>query len=342
MSECCPAVSVIVPAYQVTAYIGQALDSILAQTFTNYEIIVVNDGCPDTTALEKVLQAYPCKICYIRQENGGVGSARCTAVLAARAPLIAQLDPDDWWEPTYLETQLTRMSAEPELDVLYPNGYYFGDPSLNSKLLMEYSPSRGEVTFCRLMSGNVNILYSAVIRKETILRAGNFDPDFRISEDFDLWIRILKSGGRIAYHRIPLVHYRKRPGSLTSAALLTCEWITRVLDKTERMLALTDEESKSLKARRIAVQMERELVLGKQAVQLRDWKRAQQHLELYRQYRPSPKMSGVLLLLRWSPQLLGWSQGARDALLRQGFLKAQVPQDGELIGAREWNRRDFE
>ena len=163
------------------------------------------------------------------------------------------------------------MSAEPDLDVLYPNGYYFGEPSLHGKLLMEYSPSRGEVTFSRLMSGHVNILYSALIRREAILRAGNFDPDFRISEDFDLWIRILKSGGHIAYHRIPLVHHRKRAGSLTSASLRTCEWILRVLDKTERTLALTDEEAQSLNARRGAVQMERELLLGKQAVQLRDW-----------------------------------------------------------------------
>ena len=331
MSESCPAVSVIVPAYRVTAYIAQALDSILAQTFTNYEIIVVNDGCPDTTALENVLEPYAAKICYIRQENGGVGSARRAAVLAARAPLVAQLDPDDWWESTYLEVQLTRMSAEPDLDVLYPNGYYFGEPSLHGKLLMEYSPSRGEVTFSRLMSGHVNILYSALIRREAILRAGNFDPDFRISEDFDLWIRILKSGGHIAYHRIPLVHYRKRAGSLTSASLRTCEWILRVLDKTERTLALTDEESQSLKARRGAVQMERELLLGKQAVQLRDWAGARQHLEQYRRYRPSPKMSGVLLLLRWSPQFVGWSQDVRDALLRRGFLKAQMPEKGELI-----------
>ena len=82
MSESCPAVSVIVPAYQVTAYIGQALDSILAQTFTDHEIIVVNDGCPDTPALESALQRYGTKIRYLRQENGGVGAARRAAGLA--------------------------------------------------------------------------------------------------------------------------------------------------------------------------------------------------------------------------------------------------------------------
>jgi len=342
MSESCPAVSIIVPAHQVTAYIGQALDSILAQTFTDYEIIVVNDGCPDTAALETTLQGYAARIRYQRQENGGVGAARRTAVLAARAPLIAQLDPDDWWEPTYLEAQLARMSAEPDLDMLYPNGYYFGDASLESKLLMEYSPSRGEVTFCRLMSGHVNILYSALIRKEAILRAGNFDPDFRTSEDFDLWLRILKSGGRIAYHRIPLVHYRKRAGSLTSSALRTCEWIVRVLDKIERSLALSDEEAKSLKARRVAVQMERELLLGKQAVQLHNWTKARQHIEQYQCHRPSLKISGILLLLRWSPQLLGWLHDARDGLLRRGFLKARAPESIEVAGAGEWNTRGVE
>jgi glycosyltransferase involved in cell wall biosynthesis len=330
MSEFCPAVSVIVPAYQVTALIGQALGSVLAQTFTNYEIIVVNDGCPDTAALESRLREYGAKIRYMRQENSGVGAARRTAVLAARAPLIAQLDPDDWWEPTYLEAQLARMTAEPALDVLYPNGYYSGDPSLRGKLLMEYNPSRGEVTLCRLLSGHVNVIYSAIIRKDAILRAGNFDPALRTSEDFDLWIRILKTGGRIAYHRIPLLHYRKRAGSLTSNAFQTCEWIARVLDKTERTLSLTDEETKSLKARRVAVQMERELLLGKQALQLRDWVNAREHLEQYRRYRPSAKMSGILFLLRWSPQLLGWSQDVRDGLLRRGFLKAQAPENGEI------------
>ena len=100
------AISIVMPAYNVTPYIKTALDSAFAQTFRDFEVIVVNDGCPDTRNLERVLDAYASRITYIRQNNEGVGSARRTAVDAASSPLIAQLDPDDWWEHDYLAVQV--------------------------------------------------------------------------------------------------------------------------------------------------------------------------------------------------------------------------------------------
>src|SRR5919198_1434145 len=93
-----PAVSVIIPAYRVTQYIAEALDSVLAQTFTDYETIVINDGCPETVALERVLEPYRERIIYLKQENRGPGAARNAGILAARSPLIALLDADDVWE----------------------------------------------------------------------------------------------------------------------------------------------------------------------------------------------------------------------------------------------------
>src|SRR5689334_9318776 len=109
-----PVVSVIMPAYNVTRYIGEALDSVFAQTFQDFEIIVVNDGCPDTPALERVLHRYPEKIRYLKQENAGVAAARNTAVLAAAAPLIFTLDPDDWLERDCLEFQVGCLREHPD------------------------------------------------------------------------------------------------------------------------------------------------------------------------------------------------------------------------------------
>ena len=74
-----PAVSVIIPAYNVAAFIGEALDSVMAQTFTDYETIVINDGSPDTVELERVLEPYLDRIVYLKQENGGAGAARYPA-----------------------------------------------------------------------------------------------------------------------------------------------------------------------------------------------------------------------------------------------------------------------
>src|SRR4051812_21258868 len=97
-----PAVSIIMPAYRAAAYIAAALDSVFAQTFKSYEVIVVNDGSPDTEELERVLEPYRDRIVYIKQENKGVSAARNAAIRVSRAPFIAQLDPDDLWEPEYL------------------------------------------------------------------------------------------------------------------------------------------------------------------------------------------------------------------------------------------------
>lgn len=321
-----PAVSIIIPAYNVTAYIAAALDSVFAQTFQKFEVIVVNDGCPDSTNLERVLTAYQSRIRYIRQENGGVGAARNTAAAAALAPLIAQLDPDDWWEPDFLEVQLRLLESNPAVDLIYCNGIYFGNPALEGREVMDYAPSEGEVTLTRLLDAKVNINYSAIIRKQAILRAGNFDPALRTSEDFDLWIRMLKAGSVISYHRAPLLHYRLRAGSLTSGKLDAQRWLIKVLEKTQAALALTEEEQSALVRRKTATQMEMELAQGKEAIKRRDWRNARWHLHLYGGYRPSGKLSLILLFLDVCPWLLGVTMSTRDRLLRLGFLKAKRAQ----------------
>jgi glycosyltransferase involved in cell wall biosynthesis len=86
MTDTEPAVSVIVPCYRVTEYIREALDSLRAQTFRNFETIVINDGCPDTANLERALEPYRGEIVYIKQENTGLSGARNSGIKAARAP----------------------------------------------------------------------------------------------------------------------------------------------------------------------------------------------------------------------------------------------------------------
>jgi glycosyltransferase involved in cell wall biosynthesis len=320
-----PIVSVIMPAYNVTPYISRALDSVFAQSFQNFEVVVVNDGCPDSENLERVLEPYRDRVHYVRQENGGVGAARGTAVLAARSQFIAQLDPDDWWTPEYLEVQLRLLEANPGVDMIYPDGYYFGDRALAGKRVMEYAPSHGPVDLCSLLRAHVNVIYAALIRKQAILDAGNFDPALRSSEDFDLWIRILKSGGKIAYHRTPLFYYRLREGSLTAARIDMQTWAMRVLDKTYATLDLTAEEKACLAERKLALQMEVELATGKDALARKNWADALWHFELYRRFRPSRKISLVLFLLRACPWALGAGVSARDRLLQIGLLKAKQP-----------------
>ena len=94
-----PRVSIIIPAYNVASYIGETLASVFAQTFTNYEVIVINDGSPDTEELERALEPYFNRISYLKQENLGAGAARNVGLRAAKGEFIAFLDADDLYHP---------------------------------------------------------------------------------------------------------------------------------------------------------------------------------------------------------------------------------------------------
>src|ERR1019366_24414 len=109
--------------------------------------IVVNDGCPDSANLERVLEAYRGEIVYIRQENRGLAGARNTAIQAARAPLVALLDSDDAWEPDYLAVQTGFLAEHPQIEVVSPNAFFVGETLFPGKTFADVFPTRGEVSF---------------------------------------------------------------------------------------------------------------------------------------------------------------------------------------------------
>jgi hypothetical protein len=310
-----PAVSVIIPTYNAAAYIKEALDSVLAQTFTDYEIIVINDGSPDTAELERVLEPYLTRIVYIKQENRGVSAARNTGLRAARGALVAHLDPDDLWEPEYLTVQVEALRRDPTIDVLYPNALIFGDMPEAGQEFMTICPSEGEVTFESLVALRCHVMTSVTARREMIIRAGMFDESLRCSEDFDLWLRIAKQGGRITYHRRALVRYRRRRGSLSSDPVRVCENGLRVLEKSERTLELTVAERKALKESQARLHATLRLSEGKRAFTRGDTQAAIAGLTEANDFFLSRKTQLVLLGLRFMPRLL-----LRAYVLRDRFL----------------------
>ena len=302
--EGAPAVSVIMPAYRSAAYIAEALDSVFAQTFQDFEVVVVNDGSPDTEELEKVLEPYRERIVYLKQENRGVSAARNTAIRAARAPLVAMLDPDDLWEPEYLEVQVGMMRDDPTLDLLYPTALIFGDVPHPGLTYMEVNPSRGEVTFEGLLTQQCTIVNYVIARREAVVAAGGFDETLSRSEDFDLWLRILCRGGRIAYHRRVLARYRRHAGSLSSDPVLMSRDLLRVLDKAARELELTDEQRLLLARERGRFHAGLRLEEGKRAFERGDTRAALEGIGEANRVLRSRKLSLVMTFLRLAPRLL--------------------------------------
>src|SRR5918993_11985 len=197
-----PRVTVVIPAFRAANYIAEALDSVCAQTFTDFEIVVVNDVSPDTEELEQVLTRYRERVKYLKRDrNGGPGAARNTGILAARGEYVAFLDADDYWDPAFLAEQMAFFDRHPDVSLVYSDASWFLEGSrVVVGTLMTQAPSRGEPTFERLTRQECTVGTSAVVvRRDAVINAGLFDADIgNYSEDFDLYLRIAKSGARLA------------------------------------------------------------------------------------------------------------------------------------------------
>ena len=300
-----PAVSIIVPAYKAAGFIGQALASVFAQTFTSYEVVVVNDRSPDTPALERALVPFRDRVTYlVRNENGGVAAARNTGIRVARGRYIALLDSDDTWEPDYLEEQVRILDADPSVAMVYPNALIVGDHPHEGRTYMEVCPSDGPVTIASLLTGRCNAFISAMVRRDAVLRAGLFDEDLRSVEDFEMWVRLLAAGERIRYHRKVLARYRKHPESLSADPVNMARHVLQVLEKMAKRLSLSEADRQVLTQRQAYFRAALDLALGKQAFFRLDRGAALEHIQRANEYFKSWRLRVVCAMIRTLPRTL--------------------------------------
>jgi glycosyltransferase involved in cell wall biosynthesis len=312
----------VIPVYNATPYVRKALDSILSQTFTDYEVIVVNDGSADGDELERILESHPVPVVYVRQENKGVSAARNAGIKMARGEFYAQLDADDQWEPDYLRVQVGMLLDDPRVALVYPNAMIVGDSSESGLEYMSVNPSEGTVTFQSLIRQDCTVMTCVTARMNAILDAGMFDEDLRSCEDFDLWLRIIKKGGRIIYHRQLLAHYRRRLGSLSSDRVWMTSNMLAVLEKAAKTFNLTIQEEEVLEQAVVRYRAMLRLFEGKHALTRGEGTAALSRFEEANGYLQSRKLTLVIFLLRHTPWLLLWIYLARERFMekRQGHL----------------------
>lgn len=299
-----PTVSVIMPAYNVAPYISETLDSIFAQTFSDYEVIVINDGSPDTAELERALAPYRQRIIYLKQENRGAGAARNAGLKRARGEFVAFLDADDLWLPDYLNEQLAFIRSD-NYDLVYADALLFGQSPLAGRTFMQIAPSNGEVTFQSLINGQCNVITSGVLaRRLPILEVGLFDEQLRNSQDFELWVRLVRKGSRLKYQRKLLLRYRYHENSLSGDALNQIKRELRVLGKIESSYDLTPEERREVSQAMAAIELSLELETGKLHLAKGEFTEAREAFAKVFAARRSWKLKGALLLLRFAPRFL--------------------------------------
>jgi glycosyltransferase involved in cell wall biosynthesis len=258
-----PAVSIIIPAYDIAPYINETLESVFAQTFSDFEVVLINDGSPDTEEFERALEPYRDKIIYLKQENRGAAAARNCGLRRARGKFVAFLDGDDLWAPSYLEEQLKFIEAG-NYDLVYADALIVGDSPLAGRTFMETAPSEGEVTTRSLLLAKCNVITSGVVaRRQLVIDAGLFDETLRNSHDFDLWVRLAKFGAKLAYQRKVLLTYRCHEGSLSGDSINNVVRQLRVYEKIQRSYDLTPDERADIRGMVENLNAELELETGK-------------------------------------------------------------------------------
>ena len=201
-----PKVSVITAAYNHVQFVRQSVESVLNQTYRDFEHIVVDDGSSDGTS--DVLKSFGDRINYIRQENKGVASARNHGIRKSSGDYIAILDSDDAWMPHKLERQMPIFEERPETAVVYSQACIIdaaGKMRNSDDLLGE--PLNPETAFADLLRHDPIPVLTAVVKRKCIDELGGFTESLTAISDWDLWVRI-SARWPIAFIREPLALYR--------------------------------------------------------------------------------------------------------------------------------------
>lgn len=180
-------VSVVTPTYNRARFLPGAVASVLAQTYADFELIVVDDGSVDDT--RKVLEPLmdDPRVRYFYQENQGQSYARNQAIEQATGDFIAFLDSDDLWDPSKLETQLAILEANPDVDIVHGDEAMIDEYGRVSSLdnMRRYS---GSITRYLLADNSVSIT-TALVRRRCFDEMGGFDTSVGVADDYELWLR---------------------------------------------------------------------------------------------------------------------------------------------------------
>lgn len=204
--------SVIIPLYNKAPYVRKTVESILCQTFTDYELIIIDNGSNDGSS-EIVAGFTDSRIRIIRlEENIGVSNARNKGVSLSTAPYITFLDADDWWEPTFLEEMAGLIERHPGAGI-YGTGYYIIKNSKErvAPIGVEEGFTEGEINYCHVYAKTLCMPLTSItvaMPRAIFDETGGFKPHLKLGEDFDLWIRIALKH-KVVFLNKPLSNYNQ-------------------------------------------------------------------------------------------------------------------------------------
>ena len=244
-----PLVSIIIPVYNGSNFLSEAIDSALAQTYSNIEIIVVNDGSNDNGKTEAIARSYGEKIRYIEKENGGVSSALNVGIANMRGEYFSWLSHDDKYAPEKIASQVQILSrhGDPSLIALCADRHI----DVDSKLLDKRAKQRftheavvcwQDVVMSLLEQGTLNGC-ALLIPRHIFDQCGGFDTELRFNQDAKMWFGIFLNKNRLVYQSDVMVYNRLHSAQVTHTRKdlyhSDCEKMSRTL--LPRLIAESDD-----------------------------------------------------------------------------------------------------
>lgn len=207
--------SVIIPLYNKAPYVAKAIQSVLAQTFTEYELVIVDDGSKDDSAViaSKSIESHPnCRL--IKQENAGVSMARNNGVAVSKGDYLCFLDADDWWKPTFLEETAKLIEEFPDAGIYGTNYTIVNESKRKTRIArigVEEGFERGCINYCQAYAKTMYMpLWTGVvcIPRKVFEEMQGFPGGIKLGEDFLLWIRIALKY-KVVFLNKPLAFYNQ-------------------------------------------------------------------------------------------------------------------------------------
>lgn len=192
------------PSYQKARFIGEAIASVLAQTYPALELIVVDSSTDDTP---RILEAYGSRIRVIRSEPRGISAARNTGICAAQGKYIAFLDADDTWVPSKLEKQVASLERHPSVGLVCSDVLFRDDSGVRPGRAFAGAQPRAGMVLPDIFTGSFLGTLTVVARRECFDDVGMFDETITASEDHDMWLRISRKWA-VDFVDEPLAEYR--------------------------------------------------------------------------------------------------------------------------------------
>ncbi len=225
-------VSIIIPAYNAMVYLLDTLQSALGQTFSDFEVLIINDGSSDSI-VEWAAQIRDPRVQLISQENQGLSGARNTGIWRSQGEYLAFLDADDIWEPTKLEKQVACLDRNPSVG-LVSSWVSCIDDKGNWIESPQTPKSRGDELKRDLFVSNIVLCGSTpMVRRCCFEKVGFFDRTLRSIEDWDMWLRMAPHYQLYAIQE-PLVQYRKHSNSMSKNLKVMVESVNEVTTKAFR------------------------------------------------------------------------------------------------------------